>query len=232
MLRVSGVTTVLRVIEVIFLTVLIVLLMLLGRWAHREAPLMHNALWNFSEASAKVNAAAGAEIEHATNELQETQKATKAIKEFFDRTDLSVNGRHHDGLIPQATILLVKAQPVMDHLNDVAQHLDAAVLNLNALFLSSTATVGQLQDSLRQATELVAALQKQATDPSIKLALDSLAAALQNAATGMGELAAAGKDVHQIADKARETYLKPVNLWWGLVKELLPLAGSAAQVVK
>jgi hypothetical protein len=89
-----------------------------------------------------------------------------------------------------------------------------------------------VRGSIDNVNALIVALQGQISDPSIKMALDNLAAAGKGMADGMQQLAAASTDVRQIADKARDTYLKPVNLWWGLVKELLPLAGSAAQVVK
>lgn len=218
---------------------LIVLLIFLFLWARKEAPLVHNTLWNVSLASAKANTAADKEIEHFTNELQETQKATAAAKTFFDHTDLSVNGRRQDGLIPQMTTLVRKAQPVADNLASAAGHLDQAILHtdtaiqsLNALLQSGTATMAEVQASLKRVNDLIVALEGQVSDPSIRLALDNLAAAGKAMADGMQQLAAASTDVRQIADKARETYLKPVNLWWGLVKELLPLAGSAAQVVK
>lgn len=211
----------------------------LGFWAQAEAPLIHSALWNFSSSSYDVK-------NHSAQELATTQKILVDVKHLVGSTDCSLNGcpglgelKPTPGLLPQVTTLVRKAQPAMDnlasasaHLDQAIQHTDGAIQSLNALLASGTATMAEVQSSLKRVNDLIVALQGQVSDPSIKLALDNLAASGKAMAEGMQQLAAASTDVRQIADKARETYLKPVNLWWGLVKELLPLAGSAAQVVK
>jgi hypothetical protein len=216
-----------------FLTALISTLLGLAFWAHREAPLIHAALWNFSSSSYDVKM-------NSARELQETNKVLADAHDLIAHTDITLNGpKGHPGLIPQATTLVQHAQPVMDNLATAAADLDATIRrtdatiqNLNALLASGTATMAEVQGSLARVNALIVALQGQVSDPSIKIALDNLAASGKAMADGMTQLAAASTDVRQIADKARETYLKPVNIWWGLVKELLPLAGSAAQVVK
>jgi hypothetical protein len=202
-------------------------------WFHQEKPLIHAALWNFSSSSYDVKM-------NSARELQETNKVLADAHDLLAHTDITLNGpKGHLGLIPQATVLVQKAQPAMDnltaatkHLDEAIQHTDAAIGGLNALLASGTATMGEVQASLARVNALIVALQGQVSDPSIKTALDNLSVSAKAMADGMQQLAAASTDVRQIADKARETYLKPVNLWWGLVKELLPLAGSAAQVVK
>jgi uncharacterized phage infection (PIP) family protein YhgE len=205
----------------------------LAVWAHNEAPLIHAALWNFSSSSYDVKM-------NSARELTETNKILADAHDLIAHTDITLNGpKGHPGLIPQATTLVTKALPAMDnlaaatkHLDELVQHADTAMQSLNALLQSGTATVAEVQASLKRVNDLIAALQAQVSDPTIKIALDRLAEAAKAMADGMQQLAAASTDVRQIADKARDTYLKPVNLWWGLVKELLPLAGSAAQVVK
>jgi hypothetical protein len=205
----------------------------LSIWAHKEEPLIHAALWNFSSSSYDVKM-------NSARELAETNKVLADAHDLIAHTDITLNGpKGHPGLIPQATVLVQKAQPAMDHLTAAAahldqaiQHTDVAIQNLNALLASGTATMAEVQASVNRVNNLIVALQGQVQDPSIKMALDNLAGSAKAMADGMQQLAAASTDVRQIADKARETYLKPVNLWWGLVKELLPLAGSAAQVVK
>jgi hypothetical protein len=225
-----------RLIEVLTALLLFALLLCVSeasRWIYREAPLIHAALWNFSSSSYDVKMNSG-------RELTETNKILADAHDLIAHTDITLNGpKGHPGLIPQATVLVQRAQPVMDHLSDAAADLDATIRrtdatiqNLNALLSSGTTTMGEVQSSLERVNALIAALEGQVSDPSIKTALDNLAGSAKAMADGMTQLAAASTDVRQIADKARETYLKPVNLWWGLVKELLPLAGSAAQVVK
>jgi hypothetical protein len=205
----------------------------LGLWAHHEAPLIHDALYNFASSSYDVKQNSG-------RELTETNKVLADVHDLVAHTDITLNGpKGHPGLIPQATVLVEKAQPAVDNLtagtkllNETIGHVDVAVQNLNGLLLSGTATMTEVQASVNRVNNLVVALQGQVQDPSIKMALDNLSQSAKAMADGMQQLAAASTDVRQIADKARDTYLKPVNLWWGLVKELLPLAGSAAQVVK
>ena len=202
-------------------------------WLQGELPLIHAALWNLSSSSYDVKQNSG-------RELIETNKILADAHDLIAHTDITLNGpKGHPGLIPQATVLVQKAQPAMDNLTAATRlltetigHTDQAVQNLNALLASGTATMAEVQASLARVNALIVALQGQVQDPAIKEALDNLAASGKAMADGMQQLAAASTDVRQIADKARETYLKPVNLWWGLVKELLPLAGSAAQVVK
>jgi methyl-accepting chemotaxis protein len=222
-----------EILLALLLAWLIVLLVFLFLWALKEKPLIHNALWNFSSSSYDVK-------QNSARELIETNKVLAGTKDLIEHTDFSLNGtREHPGAIPQLTTLVKKAQPVADnvasvtaHLDLAIQHTDAAIGSLNALLASGSATMAEVQASVNRVNNLIVALQGQVQDPSIKIALDNLAASGKAMADGMQQLAAASTDVRQIADKARETYLKPVNLWWGLVKELLPLAGSAAQVVK
>jgi DNA repair ATPase RecN len=229
-----------RVIEFVLLVLLTMLVTALfiytiqfTSWVYREEPLIHAALWNLSSSSYDVK-------QNSARELQETNKVLADTHDLIAHTDATLNGpKAHPGLIPQATTLIAKAQPAMDNLTAATKHLDEAILHtdsaiqsLNALLQSGTATMAEVQASVNRVNNLIVALQGQVSDPSIKLALDNLAAAGKSMADGMQQLAAASTDVRQIADKARDTYLKPVNLWWGLVKELLPLAGSAAQVVK
>jgi hypothetical protein len=217
----------------VLLFILVTAVLQLAVWAHKEAPLIHAALWNLSSSSYDVK-------QNSARELQETNKVLADAHDLIAHTDATLNGpKAHPGLIPQATTLITKAQPAMDnlavatkHLDEAILHTDGAIQSLNALLASGTATMAEVQSSLKRVNDLIVALQGQVSDPSIRTALDNLAAAGKSMADGMQQLAAASTDVRQIADKARETYLKPVNLWWGLVKELLPLAGSAAQVVK
>ena len=168
-------------------------------------------------------------------------------KDLIEHTDNALNGtREHPGAIPQITALVKKAQPAMDNLvqttadlDTAVKHTDQAIQQLNTLFAGGTATIGELQAAIHQVNDVIGDLDQvvghlddKVTDPALKNIVANFDKTAQNAATSMEQLAAIATDGRQVADKARETYLKPVNLWWGLVKTLLPLAGSAAQVVK
>lgn len=212
----------------------------LGWWGYREAPLIHAALWNFSSSSYDVK-------QNSARELLETNKVLADTHDLIAHTDITLNGpKGHPGLIPQATLLIQKAQPAVDgltamekHLDLAVQHVDASIQHLNALLDSGTATLGELQAAVKQVNDVIGDLDQvvthlddRVTDPALKNIVANFDKTAQNAALSMEQLAAIATDGRQVADKARETYLKPVNLWWGLVKTLLPLAGSAAQVVK
>jgi hypothetical protein len=225
-----------HIIEILLATLLVLLIVItagVAVWARGIEPVVNAALWNFASSSWDVKQNSG-------KELEETRKATAAAKALFDHTDIALNGpKAHPGLIPQLTVLTVKAQPAVDnlanvtsHLDLAVQHVDGAIQHLDALLEGGTATIAELQAAIKQVNAVIRDLDRQVTDPEIKESVANFAKASQNAAVATEQLAAIATDGRQVADKARETYLKPVNLWWGLVKTLLPLAGSAAQVVK
>ena len=225
-----------HIIEILLATLLLLLIVMaagLAMWARSIEPVVNAALWNFASSSWDVKQNSG-------RELQETEKATAAAKALFDHTDITLNGpKAHPGLIPQLIVLTVKAQPAVDnlanvtsHLDLAVQHVDGAIQHLDALLQGGTATIAELQAAIKQVNAVIRDLDGQVTDPAIKEAVANFAKASQSAAVATEQLAAIATDGRQVADKARETYLKPVNLWWGMVKTLLPLAGSAAQVVK
>jgi len=228
------------ILRATFLAMLIAIAAGAAWWGYREAPLVHSALWNFSSSSYDIKQNSG-------RELLETNKVLAGTKDLIEHTDNALNGtREHPGAIPQITALVKKAQPAMDNLvqttadlDTAVKHTDQAIQQLNTLFAGGTATIGELQAAIHQVNDVIGDLDQvvghlddKVTDPTLKNIVANFDKTAQNAATSMEQLAAIATDGRQVADKARETYLKPVNLWWGLVKTLLPLAGSAAQVVK
>jgi len=97
----------------------------------------------------------------------------------------------------------------------------------------------QLQTNLREiqgATgELRQTLQdadRQINDPAIGETLASLKSASQSASAGLDEANKSLTDVHQIADKARETYLKPINLWWAVFKQVLGIGPPIVTAIR
>jgi uncharacterized protein len=153
-----------------------------------------------------------------------------------------------DAQIKASKELLARGNKSLTSLDVMIKNTDK---NLNQLLLPEIAGAVERQDksllliedrlsvSVAEMTRATIALEKTlsdadkiVTDPKITEASMQLAEASKELTASLEETHKAVTDVRLIADKARETYLKPVNIWWAVVKELLPLAGSAAQVIK
>ena len=212
--------------------VLILLAVALGmtiRFGYRNGGLIHAILWNTKDATYNVADVSGVLKDTST----EDKKILGEVSELVKLTNVQFYGKSgHPGLVPQLTTLVTKAQPVADNLAAAAGHLDQAIVDLDTLIKTGSVSLEELQESQRRIDLLIADVDVQVTDPHVKQLLADLADAVRDGAKATNQFAAIATDGRQIADKARETYLKPVNLWWGLVKTLLPLAGSAAQIVK
>lgn len=215
------------------LTATLVAVIQLGIYFHRVGPVIEQTLRNVSDTSLTLKQNSGLE-------LQEAEKAAAGASDLFRHTDITLNGpKGHPGLIPQLTTVTIKAGAAVDHLDLAIQHLDTAISNLNALMLEGTATVAQLQSAVGTFNQSIKDLDAVITDPQIKIMLANLANASATMTADLeqlGKLLASGtataEDVRMVADKYRQDYLKARNMAWALFKELLPLAGSAAQVVK
>jgi hypothetical protein len=212
---------------------------MLARFGLRNGPLIHDALWNVKVATWNMSEASLTLKSNSDAEWTETKKATAKANDLLGHLDCSLNGcpglfhrKAVKGLLPEATRLVQKAQPVMDNLATATSRLNDAIATLNTLLQKGSLSVDELRGNEKLIEKLIADLDAQVTDPHIKELLANLADAVKSGADATAQFAAIATDGRQVADKARETYLKPVNLWWGLVKELLPLAGAAAQVVK
>lgn len=195
-------------------------------YGHSIGPVFSTTLSNINDTSLTVKQNSGAE-------LQEMKKAAAGASDLFRHTDDSLNGRKaHPGLIPQLTTLMLKSQAAMDNLN-------ASILHLDALIQSGGATMQEMQATVSQFRKSIADLDAIITDPKIRETLNNLALASAEMAATLKQLNAllvsgtsTAEDIRQVADKYREEYVKARNIFWSLFKELLPLAGSAAQVVK
>ena len=141
----------------------------------------------------------------------EVYKTTAAARLVLVRLDRSIN----DQLVPRFAAAL------------------QSTIDLERVSSDSVGgTAIQLRPAIENLSRASAAAADAMADPGIRDAIKHLDATSVSLDGSVQQLDASMTDVRQMADKARATYLKPVNLWWGLVKELLPLAGSAAQVVK
>lgn len=202
-----------------------------GGWYERH--LLHDMLWNVRSASWNLSETSKVLKDNSAASSEMEKKILGEVSLFIKETNTQVYGvKAHPGLVPQMTTLVAKAQPVMDNLNSATAKLNTALYDLDELIKSGNTSVQELNDSEKRIETLIGDIDSQVKDPVIKQILAQLLEAAQNGAKATNEFAATTTDIRQIADKAKETYLKPVNLWWGLVKELLPLAGSAAQVIK
>lgn len=148
----------------------------------------------------------------------------------------------------ESTEILVASKVALGRISLLASNLDTqlnkslipsisiAVESQSRALLSSetklTSVLDDMAQTTTQAQKVLETANEHLSNPAIAQSLQNIEATTANVAASTAEADKAITDLRQIADKARETYLKPVNLWWAVVKELLPLAGSAAQVVK
>jgi len=114
--------------------------------------------------------------------------------------------------------------------------LSKAISDQNTALLTSEK---DLQDNLAAigqvtvgAQQTIADADKAITDPAIKVSLSNLAEATKQLDIGMEQTTAIAADGRQVADKFRETYLKPQKFAWELLKQLVGLGGSMAQMIK
>lgn len=215
---------------------LFVLLVILIWFTLKYGPLIQKALWNTSQATWKVNKAADAEIAHFNNQLQETEKATNAVKRFFDETGCSLNGcrglfgrKEVKGLLPQATSLLAKVQYSMETLDVVIKHLDEVVVSTKGEVDSLHVATDNLAKSISDLDGIIA-------DPRIKEELAELLQLTKDIDEDSKQLGlllksgtATAEDIRMVADKIREQYLKARNLYYAIAKELLGIGSEGVQ---
>jgi hypothetical protein len=218
-------SSILKIFQVLALAALVVVFGEVAWTVHRVRPKMEVTISNIDR-TVIIAGAAATHLEKAAGTWQQASKAqaletSQAMSNvsaaagqlitFISKTDDSINSR----LLPALTTSI--------------EQQNASLLETQKELRENLSQMGQATAQLQQT---LAAADAQISNPAIQESIANLAAATQNANHGMEQLAAIATDGRQVADKARETYLKPVNLWWNLVKTLLPLAGSAAQVVK
>jgi hypothetical protein len=168
-------------------------------------------LKNLREASETWKKASQEQAANSTKATASVNAAAERLSLFVSNTDRSVN---------------VSLLPAMTE----------AINRQNAALLLSQ---GALQENLKEMLLATRALQKTLADadaaissPDIQRSLDNLAAATSQATVAMTNVAGITKDGKDIADQFRSTYLHPSKFAWQLIKELVGLGGSAAQIIK
>ena len=161
------------------------------------------------ELSQTINAASAAEtakLQADTEELRKTERAIRASTDSLRQVFIDLH------------------QQTLPAMNRAIADADSAELQIGQAVATSTKKLDPSLDNLNAATTQLA-LQL----PTILNRTDATAANVQQSTAN---LAAATQDVKQVADKFREDYLKPQKLAWSLLKELIGLGGSMAQMVK
>lgn len=159
------------------------------------------AAGNLERASRAWEQASKQQASETTRAMSSVSAAAKQLTGFISRTDNSLNAE----LLPTLTDTVAKQNTALLETEKQLQG------NLSEM----ASTTQQLQTVLSHADERI-------TDPSIKLSLDNVAESSAN-------LAASTKDVKQVLDKFRETYLKAPNMAYAVFKELLSIGSQGVQ---
>ena len=163
------------------------------------------------DASDKAVAAEGAQLDSIAKTNTEIFKTARAARTTLDRLNRSVN----DVVVPQFA----------KNLQQTADAFSSAAADLHE-------TTASMQPAIENLTIASKAAADNLSDPAIPAMLLSLEQSGKNLEKGSDQAVAILTDGRQVADKARETYLKPVNLWWALIKNLLPLGPTVATAAK
>jgi hypothetical protein len=168
-------------------------------------------LKNLREASETWKKASQEQADNSTKATARVSAAAEQLSLFVSNTDRSVN----------ASLLPAMTQAISQQNAALLASQEALQENLKAMLLATQ----QLQKTLADADTRI-------SDPAIQKSIDNLAAATQQATLAMTNVAGITKDGKDVADKFRNDYMHPSRFAWQLIKELVGLGGSAAQIVK
>jgi hypothetical protein len=169
------------------------------------------AAGNLEKASRSWQAASESQSKLSTAVLASTRETLASLQTLARRTDASLN----DSVLPV--------------LAGAVAHQDQALLESQKQLQQNLSQMGQ---ATAEAQKVLADADVQISNPAIKESLDGLAEASKQLNASMEQATAIATDGRQVADKFRETYLKPQKFAWQLLKELIGLGGSMAQMVK
>jgi hypothetical protein len=169
------------------------------------------AAGNLERASRAWEKASTSQAVKVTEAMQSVNAAAGSFTTFVSKTDNSLNGL----LAPSLTRLV--------------QQQNQALLESQEKLQQGLVQIAQ---TTQQANKTLVDLDAQLASPEIPKALESLAESSANAAKATSEGAATMTDIRQIADKARETYLKPVNLWWVVFKQVVGYGPPIVTAIK
>jgi len=157
-----------------------------------------------------------------------TKVAGSAMAAETGKIDVTIDEARKDGRASRAAldsfrqVLIDVHQQVVPQAMQTLQHFDS----------NESLLMEELKPPIFNLNRGAAALADAASDPSIKLSLANAADATGSGALAMKHLEGITLDGQQVADQFRTTYLKPQKFAWALLKELIGLGGSMAQMVK
>jgi hypothetical protein len=161
-------------------------------------------LKNLREASLAWEQSSKEQSANTTRAISHVDAAVVQLSSFISRTDSSINVN----VLPALTQML----------NDQ-----------NVALLTAQSA---LRADLERANIVLADADAQISDPAIKQSLQNLAEGTKQLADSSVQMTAIATDGRQVADKFRETYLKPRNVALSILKTLIGLGGSMAQMIK
>jgi hypothetical protein len=216
---------VLAVLTALALTALILLLILGISLVYAIKPKLVNTIENTNRAVIAAGAAAG-NVEKASRAWQSASEREIQNSNQLLAT-MNASAKSLDGLI-RATDKNLNEE-LLPSISEAIQHQDLELTNSQAqlrgnLIAMQKATV-RLESTLTDADQILA-------DPTIKVSLDNIEMTSHNVSAGTAELAATATDVRQVADKFRETYLKPVNIWWATLEKILGIGPPIVTAIK
>jgi methyl-accepting chemotaxis protein len=184
---------------------------------------VHDAAVSVKNVSGAVDKAMAAETKRIDASTLEFQKTEAASRLLIVRTNASINGSPDvRGLLPELTKVVASGDVLVrqagDDLQRVSDRLTPILSSAGRAADSAAVALGNpaIQHSLEHLDEATA----------------SVAASAQHIDTGTASMAAIAKDGQDVADKFRNDYMKPQKFAWQLLKELVGLGGSFAQMVK
>jgi len=177
----------------------------------RTTVIVAGAATNIEKASRAWEQASKDQSAQTTKAMQRVSAAAGGLSSFISRTDTSVN------------VLLFPA------VTEAIRQQNAALLTSQAAL---QANLAEMQKATQKLQQTLVDADKVIADPNLAEASKNLADASQEAAGTLVEAHASVTDVRQVADKFRETYLKPQNVAWAILKQLIGIGGSMAQMIK
>lgn len=94
------------------------------------------------------------------------------------------------------------------------------------------ASLGGIAQATAQTQRILADVDRDITNPSIGITLHNIEDSSNHVSESTAHLARITKDGQDVADKFRNDYMKPQKFAWELLKQLIGIGGSMAQMVK
>jgi hypothetical protein len=164
-------------------------------------------LRNVREASAEWKRAS----QNSTATAQHADAVIRDLDKFIKRTDFQLNSQ----VLPK-----------------LGTAIEANSTQLLELEKASRDAIAESNTAMIHITAMIDTARLQLTDPAIAQSLQNIETTSAHLSESSDEATRAITDLRLMADKLRETYLKPVNAWWAVLKEIIGIGGSLAQMIK